>query len=147
MTNGQAWTKCQGQTIPESSIVNEVKVMWWDGMRNLSSPAPEWDHAMTLCWRWPGLDQARKCPPHHSPEPRLRHFVGDSKEKCYRCGFWTQIINRKLTWTLLETTSSLVSTGHRTGLRVEGEWVCMEHGIMGRRFPDNFLFFRPHLDV
>ena len=21
------------------------------------------------------------------------------------------------------------------------------NGIMGRRFPDNFLFFRPHLDV
>ena len=21
------------------------------------------------------------------------------------------------------------------------------HGIMGRRFPDNFLFFRPYLDV
>ena len=48
MTNGQAWTKCQGQTIPESSIVNEVKVMWWDGMRNLSSPAPEWDHDTVL---------------------------------------------------------------------------------------------------
>ena len=48
MTNGQAWTKCQGQTIPESSIVNEVKVMWWDGMRNLSSPAPEWDDDTVL---------------------------------------------------------------------------------------------------
>ena len=48
MTNGQAWTKCQGQTIPESSIVNEVKAMWWDGMRNLSSPAPEWDDDTVL---------------------------------------------------------------------------------------------------
>ena len=23
----------------------------------------------------------------------------------------------------------------------------LNHGIMGRRFPDNFLFFLPHLDV
>ena len=27
------------------------------------------------------------------------------------------------------------------------ELLGLNHGIMGRRFPDNFLFFRPRLDV